>query len=142
LEEIVALLDGQAHGLLQQQMLAGRKDGRGHLVMHVTGYDHVDHVQVIALDKLPIVDDRSGVRVGLASGLARFFRRLGNRDQLRASCLGNRSGVVLSPGAVTDESKPYLRICHRRKPSQGNLRFMIDDLPFGLSPGPRPNHNS
>ena len=76
-------------------------------MMHAIGHDDVDNVQVTALDELPIVADHGGFRVGLASGLSRFFRRLGNRHELRVFRLRNRGGVVLSPGAVADDSKTH-----------------------------------
>jgi len=60
-QHVVAFFHGEAHGLFQQQVLAGGKHGGGHLVMQAIGYDDIDHIQVVALDQFPIVADYNSV---------------------------------------------------------------------------------
>ncbi len=102
-DQLVALIQLQAHRLFEQQMAACFQSGAGSLEVQVRGQDDVRDVQLFPLKHLPVVGVNRDARMrGLGRDTVRF-RMLGNGRELGAAGLCDDTGVMAPPGSTADQ---------------------------------------
>jgi hypothetical protein len=103
--ELVTLIELQAHGFFQQHMAARFERRPGHLVMQVRRDDDVHRFELLPLEHLAVIGIEHGVGVlGLGRGAGRL-RRFGHGSEPGARRLGDGAGVLAPPGAAADQPK-------------------------------------
>ncbi len=123
-DEPGAVLHAQGHRLFQEEVAVGLKDVVADLEVQVGGEDDTDDVEVLATEHFGVirVNPRLFMLV-LRPGLARVGAgRDGN--ETGPGRLGDGSGVMASPGSVTDQSEPNFG--HRILPAPGGETLRED----------------
>ena len=107
-DQIVALVDRQAHRLFEQQVLPGLDYRGADLVMQVAGQDDVDQVHIVPGEQLPIVRSDRRLRKDPPRRGARGVGLRGDCHKLRAGRLLNGFRVAPTPGTEA-RSVPLVR---------------------------------